>query len=191
MASASALRAGRASPTSPRRFLLLITARGWVDLRAIVQLKGFGKLKKNSMLSRPATFRLVAQWLDQLRYPVPFSKIKYRSYMECKDIGVYGVSMCGRKISKCYLSNYVTLKAVKIDNELRAFRLESKKLSKVIETCSKERSYLLNQTSLKYILYFSILLHSFNTEYLLFCPSINLHMKMAVWGRNMSTINRK
>jgi hypothetical protein len=57
----------------PGRFLLLIYATSWVDHRTIVRLEGLGKLK-NPMISgfKPATFRLVAQWLDQLRYRLPF-----------------------------------------------------------------------------------------------------------------------
>jgi hypothetical protein len=61
----SAPRAGR--PLPPGRFLVLISVR--VDPRAIVRLEGLGQLK-NPMTSgfEPATFRLVAQCLNQLRY---------------------------------------------------------------------------------------------------------------------------
>jgi hypothetical protein len=66
----SALRAGRSLP--PGRFLLLISVRGWVDPRAIVQLEGLGQLKKSTSLGlEPATFRFVAECLNQQRYRVP------------------------------------------------------------------------------------------------------------------------
>jgi hypothetical protein len=67
----SALRAGR--PLPPGRFLVLISVRGWVDPRAIVRLEGLGHLKTPMTLStiEPATFQLIAFFLNQLRYRVP------------------------------------------------------------------------------------------------------------------------
>jgi hypothetical protein len=67
----SDLRAGR--PLPPGRFLVLISVRGRVDPRAIVWLEGLSQLE-NPMTSsgiEPATFRLVAECLSQLRYRVP------------------------------------------------------------------------------------------------------------------------
>jgi hypothetical protein len=54
----------------PGRFLVLFSVRGWVDPRAMVQLERWSQLKNPIATSRivPATFRLVAQCLDQLRY---------------------------------------------------------------------------------------------------------------------------
>jgi hypothetical protein len=59
-------------PFAPGRFLVLTSIRGWVNPRATVRMEGSGQLK-NSMTSsgiKPATFQLVAQHLDQLRYRV-------------------------------------------------------------------------------------------------------------------------
>jgi hypothetical protein len=58
---------------APGRFLVLISVKDWVDPRVIVRLEGLGQLK-NPMTSlgfEPATFRLVALCLNQLRYRVP------------------------------------------------------------------------------------------------------------------------
>jgi hypothetical protein len=66
----SDLRAGR--PLPPGRFLERTSVGGWVDPRDIVRLEGLGQMK-NPMISseiEPTTFRLVAQYLDQLRYRV-------------------------------------------------------------------------------------------------------------------------
>jgi hypothetical protein len=43
------------------KFLVLISVRGWVNPRAIVQLEGLGKLKKpTSLRLEPVAFWLVA-----------------------------------------------------------------------------------------------------------------------------------
>jgi hypothetical protein len=66
--------AGR--PLHPGRSLVLIFVIGSVDPRAIAWLEGLDQLK-NAMTSsgiEPATFRLVAYCINQLRYRVLLAK---------------------------------------------------------------------------------------------------------------------
>jgi hypothetical protein len=64
----SALGAGR--PLPPGRVLVLLSVRGYVNPRAIVLLEELGQLKIpiTSFGFETATFRLVAQCLNELRY---------------------------------------------------------------------------------------------------------------------------
>jgi hypothetical protein len=82
----SALRGGR--PLPPGRFLVLISVRGRVNPRAIVRLEGIGQLKNPVTWSviETATFRLVAQCSNQLRYHVPSNREE-----------LYRGSVCWRK----------------------------------------------------------------------------------------------
>jgi hypothetical protein len=66
----SALHTGCSLP--PGWFVVLISVRGWVDPRVIGWLEGLGQLKNPVTSSgiEPATFRLVADCLNQLRYRV-------------------------------------------------------------------------------------------------------------------------
>jgi hypothetical protein len=93
----SALRARR--PLPPGRFLVPISVRGWVDPRATVRLEGLGQLKKfTSTGLEPATFRLVPQCLNQLRYRVP-------PIVQQPEVHVIVKSLSYGNI--CYHKNYI------------------------------------------------------------------------------------
>jgi hypothetical protein len=63
----------RRRPFTLRKIPVFISVRGWVNSGEIVRLEGLGQLK-NTITSpgiKTATFWLVAQCLDELRYRVP------------------------------------------------------------------------------------------------------------------------
>jgi hypothetical protein len=75
--------AGRPLPLG--RFMALISVRGSVDPRAIVRLEGLGQLRNpvTSSGMKPATFRSIAERLNQLRYHVPLTVTIHNKILSC------------------------------------------------------------------------------------------------------------
>jgi hypothetical protein len=141
--SLSALRPSR--PFPPRRFLILISVRGWVNLKVIVRLEGWGQLKN------PVTsWCNESSWLNTFKVQVFFSNV-IRAYFEVRDYVVekigwkFYIPWTMKKLGSCHVAGSKNIWVIEIYGHCQMFSSMSMKYSTKFERRRVIRARHLNE----------------------------------------------